>query len=169
MDKTLGNPRSTFVGLKARLMAMADGMTVSTAGALQSLVTLFASMLRARYSMSNGQTLVIAAPVSATFVQAPSTSFCHWNVTGPVAFVTPALTTLDWLCVTTDGENAAVTDGCTTCSPAAALHALVALKLSTARTRYSTLAPHARVMLAPVSGAATQSTAPARRHSYWYV
>ena len=103
-------PRSTFVGLNARPTEIAEGSTVSVADA-HSLVTLLASMVRARYSTVAGHTLLNVDPVSSTFVQTLPTFFCHSHATGSVAFVTTALTTLGRLCVTTDGENVTVTAG----------------------------------------------------------
>ena len=121
-------------------------------------------MLRARYSTSAGQTLVIASPAPATLVQVLPTFFCHWNVTGPVAFVTLALTTLDWLCVTTGGVKTTATAGCRTVSSAASLHALVELKLSTARTRNSMLEGQAKVVSGVVNLASVHSGDPSQRH-----
>ena len=69
MDSTLENPRSTLVGLKAMLMAIADGLTVSAAAALHSLVTFALSMMRTRACMFEGHVTVLVSPAKLEFAQ----------------------------------------------------------------------------------------------------
>ena len=68
---------------------------------------------------------------------------------GSVPFVTPAASTLDWLCVTTDGVNVNVASGCATTSAAAALHSLVTFALSMMRTRACMFEGHVTVLVSP--------------------